>query len=405
MATARDITEREAIESQLRQSAQKRKWRRWANLHQELAHDFNNLLTTVIGNLELPAARVAGDSAASRYLDAAQRGAENGAKLTEQLLAFSRRQHLQPRAVDLNDVIRGMRELLSRTIGTTIGGRAPASPAGLWPALVDPTQIEVAILNLAINARDAMPNGGTLTIETRNLRGDGPGMPGELGAQDCIRVSVRDTGTGMSEEVVRAAVEPFFTTKEAGRGSGLGLSQVYGVVQQSNGAMQIESRPGEGTVVHLYLRRTAATETAADRTPGGAQNRQPNARILVVDDNDEVREVTEQMLREIGYSTIGVPSGQDTLDLLARGEAFDLLVIDIAMPGLDGVDTVRLARERQPGLKVLYVTGYADLGAERQVADDHRIKKPFRFTELTAAVGAALGAGTAAQGDAAGRLR
>jgi signal transduction histidine kinase/CheY-like chemotaxis protein len=390
MATARDITEREAIESQLRQS---QKMEAVGQLTGGLAHDFNNLLTTVIGNLELLSARVAGDPAASRYLDAAQRGAENGAKLTEQLLAFSRRQHLQPRAVDLNDVIHGMRELLSRTIGTTIGVSTRLA-AELWPALVDPTQIEVAILNLAINARDAMPNGGTLTIETRNLRGDAPGLPDELGAQDCIRVSVRDTGTGMSEEVARAAIEPFFTTKEAGRGSGLGLSQVYGVVQQSNGAMQIESRPGEGTVVHLYLRRTAATETAADKTPDAGQNRQPDARILVVDDNDQVREVTEQMLHEIGHATAGVPSGQDALDLLAQGEAFDLLVIDIAMPGLNGVDTVRLARERQPGLKVLYVTGYADLGAERQVEDDPWIKKPFRFSELTAAVRAALGTAT-----------
>jgi CheY-like chemotaxis protein len=354
-----------------------------------LAHDFNNLLMVVIGNLELLSARLAGDSAALQYLGAAQRSAETGAKLTAQLLAFSRRQHLQPRAVDLNDVIRGMRQLLAHTIGTTIRVRTLLAPA-LWPALVDPTQIEVAILNLAINARDAMPQGGTVTIETDNLLGHSYLLPDGIAARDCIRVSVRDTGTGMTEEVARSAIEPFFTTKEAGRGSGLGLSQVYGVVQQSQGAMQIESRPDAGTAVHLYLPRAAATEAAADGMPDPLQDQQSNACILVVDDNEEVREVTEEMLREIGYATAGVESGQDALNALARGEVFDLLVIDIAMPGLDGIETVRQAREQWPALKVLYATGYADLGGDRQTGDDPRINKPFHLADLTAAVRAAL---------------
>jgi CheY-like chemotaxis protein len=290
-----------------------------------------------------------------------------------------------------------MEELIKRTIGPSVRLERRPGP-DVWPALSDTNQLETALLNLAINARDAMPQGGTLTIETRNLRDDSRLLPSEIAVRDCICVSVRDTGTGMTEEVARSAIEPFFTTKEAGRGSGLGLSQVYGVVQQSNGAMQIESRPGTGTIVHLYLPRTAAIEAAADGTPDPPQDQQLNARILVVD-NDEVRDVTEQMLREIGYATVGVESGQHALEVLDRGEAFDLLVIDIAMPGLNGIETVRRARAQRPGLKVLYVTGYADLGGDRQTEDDPRIKKPFHLAELTAAVRVALASGVGIQGE------
>ena len=389
MATARDITEREGIENQLRQS---QKMEAIGQLTGGLAHDFNNLLTAVIGNLELLSTRIAGDPAAMRYLDAAQRGAENGAKLTEQLLAFARRQHLRPTAVDLNDVIRGMRELLARTIGTTISVRTILA-AELWPALVDPTQIEVAILNLAINARDAMPQGGTLTIETCNLGSDSYLLPNDVAARDCICVSVRDTGTGMTEEVARSAIEPFFTTKEAGRGSGLGLSQVYGVVQQSNGAMQIESQLGAGTVVHLYLPTTVATVAAEEQVPVRVWGEIAEAHILVVDDDADVRTVTEELLHQIGYEVVGLRSGQEALSVLARGELCDLLVIDIAMPGLDGIETVRLARAQRPELKVLYVTGYADLGGARQTEGDPRLQKPFRLAELAAAVRVVLGSG------------
>ena len=258
MATARDITEREEMEQQLRQA---QKMEAVGQLTGGVAHDFNNLLTAIIGNLELLAPRLEGDPAASRHLGAAEHAAENGARLVEQLLAFSRRQHLQPRAVDLNAVVAGLREMLTRTIGSTIEIRLDLSP-DLWPALIDPTQIETAILNLAINARDAMPSGGELTIETRNLpAGAGAparGVPAELAGRDCVGLSVRDTGTGMPDEVLRSAVEPFFTTKEPGKGSGLGLSQVYGTVRQSNGAMEIESRVGIGTVVHLFLPRALA---------------------------------------------------------------------------------------------------------------------------------------------------
>ncbi len=253
MATARDITEREAIEQQLRQA---QKMEALGQLTGGVAHDFNNLLTAIIGNLELLTPRTGGDPVAARHVGAAQRAAESGARLTEQLLAFSRRQHLQPRAVDLNAAVADLREMLTRTIGPAITVRLVLSP-DLWLALIDPTQIEIAILNLAINARDAMPSGGELTFETRNLPA-GQGAPAELAGQDCVGLSVRDTGTGMPEDVLHSAVEPFFTTKEPGKGSGLGLSQVYGTVRQSNGAMEIESRVGAGTAVHLFLPRAFA---------------------------------------------------------------------------------------------------------------------------------------------------
>ena len=389
MATARDITEREAIEERLRQS---QKMEAVGQLTGGLAHDFNNLLTAVIGNLDLLAPRLpAGDATAGRFLAAAQRASETGARLTEQLLAFSRRQHLQPRSIDLNDVIAGMHDLLARTIGSTTRVETLTAPQ-LWPALVDPTQIEIAILNLAINARDAMPVGGLLMIETGNLAAGDASVPAEIGGRDCVRVSVRDTGIGMSEHVLQQAIEPFFTTKERGKGSGLGLSQVYGMIQQSDGALQIDSRPGAGTSVHLYLPRAAAAEGAETARPAQSQEKPTGGRILVVDDDAAVREVTVNMLRQIGYGVVESDNGRAALDALARGETYDLMLIDIAMPGLSGTETVRLAREQWPGLRVLFVTGYADPSGAQDppTGDDLLIKKPFRFAELRVEVQRAL---------------
>ncbi|MGE0260080.1 MAG: response regulator [Alphaproteobacteria bacterium] len=382
MATARDITEREEIEQQLRQA---QKMEALGLLTGGVAHDFNNLLTAIIGNLELLAPRTAGDPAATRHVGAAQRAAENGARLTEQLLAFSRRQHLRPRAVDLNAVTAELREMLARTIGTTIEVRLALSP-DLWLALIDPAQIETAILNLAINARDAMPSGGELTFETCNLPA-GKGAPAELAGQDCVGLIVRDTGTGMPEDVLNAAVEPFFTTKEPGKGSGLGLSQVYGTVRQSNGAMKIESRIGAGTAVHLFLPRAFA-EPAVPPPPRAPVAAEPaGGRLLLVDDNPGVREITAQILRQCGFTVAEVASGQGALDALEGGEVCDLLVIDMAMPGLNGVETVARARRRRPGLRVLYMTGYADTGgAQPDVGGEKLLKKPFRLHELRSAV-------------------
>jgi PAS domain S-box-containing protein len=387
MSTARDITEREAMQEQLRQS---QKMEAVGHLTGGLAHDFNNLLTAIIGNLELLAPRLPADGSAAGFVAAAQRAARNGARLTEQLLAFSRGQRLQLRSTDLNGVIDGMRDLLVRTIGPSVQVRARLMP-GLWPALVDPTQIEIALLNLAINARDAMPLGGTLTIETRNIdRGSGT-VPDEIAGRDCICLSVRDTGGGMTEEVRLSAIEPFFTTKEVGKGSGLGLSQVYGVVRQSNGALEIESRVGAGTAVHLYLPRAIAAPEQAATPPQAGEQAAPGGRILVVDDDAAVRAVTAEMLRQVGYDVAEAASGQAALDALARGEIYDLAIVDIAMPGLNGVETVQRARDSSPGLRVLYVTGYADAAATGLPTDDDPlIRKPYRLSELAAEVSRAL---------------
>jgi PAS domain S-box-containing protein len=385
MATARDLTEREAIEEQLRHA---QKMEAIGQLTGGLAHDFNNLLTAVLGNLELLQRQLAGDAAAQNRIMAAMRSAENGAKLTQQLLAFARRQHLQPRATDLNDVLTGMSELLSRTLGGTIRLETRLQ-RDLWPALVDQAQIEVSILNLALNARDAMSDGGTLSIETRNQQQAQHSLP-EMAAADCVCVTVRDSGTGMSEETLKSAIEPFFTTKEPGRGSGLGLSQVYGVVQQSNGAMRIESRPGEGTAIRLFLPRAGKPEDLPQRDEAARPATPPHTAILVVDDDDGVRDIVADMLGESGYAITVAPSGHVALDLLAHHMAVDLLLIDVAMPELTGIETVRRARMVRPDLRVLYMTGYADFAARGQTDTVPMIRKPFRQHELLAAIDAAL---------------
>jgi PAS domain S-box-containing protein len=393
MATARDITEREAIEQQLRQA---QKMEAIGQLTGGVAHDFNNLLATIIGNLDLLAPRLATDLRATAFLAAAQRAADNGAKLTAQLLAFSRRQHLQPRAVDLNEAITAMREILARTIGTSIRVETALAPQ-LWPALVDPTQIEIAILNLAINSRDAMQSGGILTIQTENLTGDCDAAPAEMAGRGCVCVSVHDTGTGMTDDVLRLAVEPFFTTKDVGMGSGLGLSQVYGMVQQSSGHMRIDSTLGIGTAVHLYLPCAEAVDGAAGEAARNPAPDEVPARVLVVDDDPGVRDITVQMLRELGYRVAKFDSGKAVLDAVASGERYDLLVVDIAMPGLSGIETLKRLREQLPAQRALFISGHTDnTGSMPQTGSDPLLRKPFRFGELAESVRRALGQGAAA---------
>jgi PAS domain S-box-containing protein len=387
MSTARDTTERDAIEAQLHQA---QKMEAVGHLTGGLAHDFNNLLTSVIGNLELLEPKVAADPAASRFVAAATRSAHTGAKLTEQLLAFARRQYLQVTATDLNRIIAGMGDLLARSIGPTVQIEMVLDPE-LSAALVDPVQIEVALLNLALNARDAMPQGGRLIIETRNLDQQQESFPAEISGSGCVRVSVCDIGTGMSDDVLRAAIEPFFTTKEPGKGSGLGLSQVYGVVQQSHGAMRIDTRPGQGTNVHLFLPTAGEASAAIPGEANAAETAQrSSANILVIDDDQNVRQVTEAMLLDLGHSVSLAASGQAGLDILASSYRCDLLLIDILMPEMSGIDAVQLARSQQPDLKVLYMSGYADMEVRKRVGADPVISKPFRLTELDAAIRAAL---------------
>jgi CheY-like chemotaxis protein len=361
-----------------------------------LAHDFNNLLAAILGNLELMEMRLK-DERILKLLQAAVRSARRGAALNEQLLAFSRKQHLAPRPVALNELVKGIDDLLRRTLGGTVEV-VIATAADLWPALVDPHQIELVLLNLAINARDAMPLGGRLIIETRNIAAVQLDKSVDLAPGDYVRISVADTGIGMSAEVLARACEPFFTTKEPGKGSGLGLAQVYGLARQSGGCLRLKSAVGTGTTIELYLPRSLdevePAEEPADRTdPAVAGNK---TRVLVVDDHEDVREVIVAYLETLGYDVVQASSGRAALDFLrGHADAVDLLIADYAMPEMSGLELVRAVRAESPSLPVVVVTGYAETGD----FDDRRfdavlLKKPFRMNELAATVETALARNT-----------
>jgi signal transduction histidine kinase/CheY-like chemotaxis protein len=353
-----------------------------------VAHDFNNLLTAVSGSLALLEPRIS-DERSLRFLRTAQRGAFRGAKLTESLLAFARKQRLDPVPADLNAIVVDMSEMLRRSIGASIEIRHALATA-LWPVLIDVSQIETGLLNVALNARDAMPGGGVLLIETANIPAGDADLPVEIARQDCVLVSLRDTGTGMSPEVIERAFEPFFTTKEVGKGTGLGLSMVFGVVRQSGGAVRIRSRLREGTSVQIYLPRTIEV-TALGSHPAVHAQAAEMAHILVVDDDPDVRWIAAEDLREIGYVVTEAEGGRAALAILERDDPCDLMVVDLVMTGLSGVDTVRLARRTRPDLKVLYCSGYADLSRfEEDIGHQVMLKKPFRRDTLAEAVRAAL---------------
>jgi CheY-like chemotaxis protein len=338
-------------------------------------------LATIIPNLELAQSNVR-DECILKYLENAMRAAERGAQLTNQLLAFSRRHEILTEPVDVNQVVSEACEMLPRTIGPTI--EIETSLAGdAWWALTEPGQLELAILNLAINARDAMLSGGRLTIATRNIaRGNARGLP-PLDAGDHVMISVADTGTGMTEEVRSRAFEPFFTTKEVHKGTGLGLSMVYGFAQQSGGTVTIDSEIEKGTTVRIYLPRAPQRTEDADEADGRSRwDAGPPSRILVVDDNSAVRTITAIMLRTLGHDAIEAAGGEEALDLLERDRQFDLLVVDLAMPNMQGDEFVAKARELIPRLPVLFVTGYAEPGRMRQGTDGGMLRKPFRRAQL-----------------------
>ena len=384
------IEERERVETTLRRM---QRLEAVGQLTSGVAHDFNNLLTVVLGNvafLEKELARARVDGKLALRLGYMRTAAERGAKLTDQLLAFSRRQRLEPKPLDLNEVVESMHDLLQSTLGGSIRISSSLQPH-LWSAMVDPTQLELALLNLAINARDAMGVGGTLAVDTANVTLGAPVAPEEPPAGDYVAVRVIDSGTGMPEDVRQKVFEPFFTTKEVGKGSGLGLSQVLGFAQQSGGGVSIESRAGEGTAVSIYLPRT-------DRRPqsglaaslprlaeGGGE-----AYILLVDDDNGVREVTATMLRELGYHVHEVGSGGAALDHLEHARRIDLLLVDYAMPGMSGADLARQARSLRPSLPTVFITGYADHSALSGIGGSRVIGKPFQPDELARKVRAAL---------------
>jgi PAS domain S-box-containing protein len=375
----RDISERKTMEMRLRQAD---KMQALGTLAGGVAHDFNNLLMAVLGSLDLALRRAPDDPRLTRLLQNATYAAERGASLTQRLLSFSRQRDLKLQAVDINQVITDMNDLLTRTLGGVIRIERRLAE-GLWSAMVDPDQLELAILNLCINARDAMAENGVLTLSTRN-EPVAEGQIVDLSPGDYVVISVADTGSGIPPDILARVLEPFFTTKEVGKGTGLGLPMVYGLAQQSGGTVTINSTVGVGTVVELYLSRISMGRE------GGAQEEQSVApaasrvRILLVDDDAEVRTVTAAYLAEMGHRVVEAADGSSALDILKADDQIDLLIADFAMPGMTGTDLADKAREARPGIGILLVTGYAD---PEKVPDGYPVlQKPFTRADLAAKV-------------------
>jgi PAS domain S-box-containing protein len=392
-AVARDVTAEIAAVDRLRATEealrQSQKMEAVGQLTGGIAHDFNNLLTGIVGSLDLMQTRInqGRTENVGRYIDAAMTSANRAAALTHRLLAFARRQPLIPKSVDANALIVSLEDLLRRTIGERIDLEIVAAD-DLWCTLCDPNQLESALLNLAINARDAMPDGGRIKIVTANaviaeLNADAPAlMPG-----DYIRIEVSDTGTGMSAEVMARAFDPFFTTKPIGQGTGLGLSMIYGFARQSNGHVVIESRVGEGTSVNLYLPRHHG-EVAADAGASVAAVAQiaTGETVLVVEDEPVVRGVILEMLQDQGYRVLEAVDGPSGLNVLRKEGRIDLLVTDVGLPGMNGRQLADQARETRPGLKILFITGYAENTALAEgflQSGMEMITKPFDLDNLS----------------------
>jgi PAS domain S-box-containing protein len=363
----RDITERRRQQEALDQSratmAQLQKMEAIGQLTGGVAHDFNNLLQSILGSIELlqRPAGFADPSRAARLLDTGRRAAERGAALTQRLLAFARRQPLAPQVVDVNKLVGSMSELLHRTLGETIDIET-VSAAGLWRAHVDPNQLENAILNLAVNARDAMPHGGKLTIETGNtwLDEEYASTHAEVAAGQYVLIAISDSGEGMPEEAMARAFEPFFTTKPEGKGTGLGLAQVHGFVKQSGGHIKLYSEIGHGTTIKIYLPRYMQADEQQP-LPEGPKPRAcgKRASVLLVEDDEDVRLYSVEALRTLGYGVFEAAEAQAALQLLAEHPEIALLFTDVGRPGLDGSKLAEEAKRRAPSLKILYTTGYA----------------------------------------------
>lgn len=361
-----------------------------------VAHDFNNLLTVLLSNIDMldraPRAPESQTSITKERLATMRAAAMRGASLTGHLLAFARRQPLVPTAVDLNRLVDDMRHLLRSALGGRI--RIDLDLAGsLWPTMVDPTQIELAILNLAINARDAMDGVGVLTITTENRLLAEPEQPEEPACGPYVTVSVRDTGSGMTPEVRDRVFEPFFTTKAPGAGSGLGLSQVVGTARQAAGGVRIDSSPGHGTTVSIFLPRANVGVERRPASGPGTFVPGRTARILLVDDDEPVRVVTAALLRDLGYEVREAASAAVALRVLDAELGIDLLLTDLAMPFMTGAQLARAALARRPGLPVVFISGYADPETLAGAGESqHLVRKPFRPDELRDQIEAALGA-------------
>jgi PAS domain S-box-containing protein len=384
LLTSMDLTAMRQMEAQLRQA---QKMEAIGQLTGGIAHDFNNLLTVVLGNLELLQGRVQ-DERSMRHLRAAQRAAERGGALTHQLLAYARRQPISPRAVDLAALIRGMGDLLQRSLGGLVRVEFKLA-ADLWPAFCDPTQLELMLLNLAINARDAMPGGGTIGIHAHSVSKGGK-LPRELTPGDYVSISVIDTGTGMPPEIRDRAFEPFFTTKEPGKGSGLGLAQVWGLAQQFGGTVLLDSTPGLGTTVRVYLPR-AADVTAAEPEPAfrGMREASKDRVVLVIDDDADARDVASAFLEQAGYVVRAASNGEEALACLEQTDVA-LALVDYAMPGMSGAEFAERAKAQFDALRVVFVTGNPDALTEQVGSDLPVVAKPYTRAGLADALRRAL---------------
>jgi PAS domain S-box-containing protein len=394
----RDITEQKASAETLAATEEAlrhaQKMEAVGQLTGGIAHDFNNLLTGIIGSLDMMRRRLTQNRLvdAERYATAATGSANRAASLTQRLLAFSRRQPLDPKTVDVNELVRSMGELIRRSIGETIEFELATAP-GIWRIRCDPNQLESTVLNLAINARDAMPGGGRLVIKTGNVRRAAPVAPGQplreqtADEQDFVTIVVIDTGCGMAPDVVARAFEPFFTTKPIGQGTGLGLSMIYGFAQQSGGFVEIDSTVGQGTTVRLCLPRCeAGPSQSAAAEPGPVVLRGRCESILVVEDEDNVRTLVVEALQDLGYRTIEAADVAAGLDHLQSGANIDLLLTDVVLPGgLNGGELAVLGRSVRPELKVLFMTGYTQNAAvsyDRLESGMEMITKPFTIERL-----------------------
>ena len=420
MVVVRDVTERNEIQAQLarvnseleirvaertreleeeirrREEAQialiqSQRMEAFGQLTGGIAHDFNNLLTIVTGNLELLAESVGGQPDKA-YLKRAADAADMGASLTRRLLSFARRQRLTPQILNLNDLVIGLTEILQRSLGEPVRLETKLAP-DLWKVRADASEVENAILNLALNARDAMAGGGRLLIATKNVPHGG--SVSELKARDHVLISVADTGDGMTPDILARAIEPFFTTKGPGRGTGLGLSTVYGFVKQSGGYASIVSAPGTGTTVGLYLPRE---EQALGSSSGAAREQVPmsqnNETVLVVEDNPEVRELTLQRVEGLGYVAMEAESGAAAIKMLEEGASPDVILSDIVMAGgVSGFDLASWVARQLPHISIVLATGYAPEELKRdpaELADVQILRKPYKRFDLAVALQTAL---------------
>ncbi len=388
LASVRDISARKLVEEQLRHAS---KMEAIGRLTAGIAHDFNNLLTIVLGNLEL-AQRQTRNERLTRILDNAMRGAKRAATLTERLLAFSRRKALDPKYLQVNVLVAGMSDMMRRTLGETITVRTTLA-ADLWPVEADLAELEAALLNLAVNARDAMPAGGELAIETANVELDDgyAALESEVKPGAYVMISVTDTGKGMSAEVLRQVFEPFFTTKPDGRGTGLGLSQVYGFVKQSGGHVKLYSELNRGTTVKIYLPRAEGQAVTDQRPEAGEPNgRVPQAlaqeAVLVVEDDDDVRDYSVSSLRNLGYIVFEAPNAAVALQVLRSEPSIRLLFTDLGLPGgMDGKTLAERAQATRPDLRVLITSAYAGNALLHEGRLDQGIdllSKPFTLSAL-----------------------